>query len=229
MTMKKFMIFISVLIVTINAFSQKGIINWNVFENSINITHQKYVPCLTTFMTNVNLIGDTIMVYESMSDTETDCLCNYDVTTIIDSIDNGNYSILYYCISPNFPNDTTLCHSFTCNVNSMYYGTVTKTTLQSECLNAIEPNQIINESYLKQNHPNPFNNETTIEFIIKDNYGARIEVYNSFGLLILSKEFNQFGLVNFRINHNNKLKSGIYYYKMYANGRTETKKMICIK
>ena len=227
--MKKLIILVLAIFASICTFSQKGPITLNVNQNTVSIVHKWYIYCESVFNTDVFVTGDSIKIYESWIDSQTDCLCTYDITTIVDSVKNGNYFICYFCISPHFPFDTVLCHTLQCIVNPICFGNITKTTLQSDCLNAIDKNDLQYEFYLSQNVPNPFISETSIEFFVKDNNGAILNVFNSFGQLLISKEFHQTGNIKYSMDDLSNIQGGIYYYKLYANGKVETRKMTCIK
>ena len=90
-------------------------------------------------------------------------------------------------------------------------------------------------SMLQQNYPNPFNPTTTISFDMPKSGKANLCVYNVKGQLVKT-------LVNGTIaagsnnavwngddNNGNAVTSGIYFYKLTANGKTETRKMMLMK
>lgn len=90
-------------------------------------------------------------------------------------------------------------------------------------------------TYLINNYPNPFNPETTISFNLKDSGVVRLEIYNIKGqkvrtLLNEHKEAGNHNIIwNGTDDHNRKVASGVYLYKM-RNGRfSSTKKMILMK
>lgn len=91
--------------------------------------------------------------------------------------------------------------------------------------------QIIPENFqLSQNYPNPFNPSTSIRFSIKSKGIYNLEVYNSLGKLVenlFSKEL-QAGEYEYGFNASN-LTSGIYFYKLYSERFSQTKKMILMK
>jgi hypothetical protein len=83
---------------------------------------------------------------------------------------------------------------------------------------------------LSQNYPNPFNPSTTIEFAIPQASYVSLKVYNILGQEVktLISGFKDAGL--HKINFDAKeLNSGIYIYKIEANGLTQTRKMTLIK
>ncbi len=83
---------------------------------------------------------------------------------------------------------------------------------------------------LTQNYPNPFNPSTTISFSIPQSGNVKLSVYNLLGQEVqnLVNGFVEAG--NHTINFNAKnINSGIYLYKIEANGFTQTRKMTLIK
>ncbi len=89
---------------------------------------------------------------------------------------------------------------------------------------------IINEFVLYQNYPNPFNPTTTINYALLKPGFVAIKLYDVMGREIktlLSEEKSR-GSYSLQFDASN-LSSGIYFYKMIANGFIQTKKMILLK
>ncbi|MCD4795972.1 MAG: T9SS type A sorting domain-containing protein [Candidatus Cloacimonetes bacterium] len=80
---------------------------------------------------------------------------------------------------------------------------------------------------LFQNHPNPFNPITNIQFDIKENETGVLSIFNLKGQIIESQRFNS-GKHDYLWNAEN-CSSGIYFYKLKAGNHEETKKMILLK
>lgn len=89
--------------------------------------------------------------------------------------------------------------------------------------------------YLAQNHPNPFNPSTSIEFGVKEEGKVTLEIYNVKGQLIntlVNKDFqagNHSIVWNGTDNANKAVSSGIYFYKLSVNDFSEVKKMTFLK
>ena len=84
--------------------------------------------------------------------------------------------------------------------------------------------------FLAQNYPNPFNPSTKIKFGLKDASVVSLKVYDILGneVATLINEFRDAG--DYEVNFNSvHLSSGIYFYKLTANGFAETRKMILEK
>ncbi len=92
--------------------------------------------------------------------------------------------------------------------------------------NAIIPEQIT----LHQNYPNPFNPTTNILIELKENSLVTLEVFNSIGqkiAVLVNKQLSA-GETNITFDASN-LSTGVYLYKLNANGVTLSKKMMLIK
>ncbi len=83
---------------------------------------------------------------------------------------------------------------------------------------------------LEQNYPNPFNPVTSIRFQIPALLGVKITVYDVMGreAAVLVNEQLKAGTYQVEFDGTN-LSSGIYYYKLNAEGFNQTKTMVLIK
>ena len=86
------------------------------------------------------------------------------------------------------------------------------------------------------NHPNPFNPSTTIEFSIQNNSEIELSIYNIKGQKIKILANNIFSKGSHSIiwngddENNEPVSSGIYFYKLNVNGKTEAvKKCLLLK
>lgn len=93
-----------------------------------------------------------------------------------------------------------------------------------------QTNHGVREFKLNQNYPNPFNPSTKIEFTLTKAGDVSLEVYDVNGQLVetLINGYMNAGSKNLTFNASN-LSSGTYFYKITANGYTETKKMLLVK
>lgn len=83
---------------------------------------------------------------------------------------------------------------------------------------------------LHQNHPNPFNNRTSIRFALPGEEHVRLEVYNALGqrIALLVDEVRSRGVHEIPFDASG-LASGVYIYRLYAGPRTETRRMMLVK
>jgi len=83
---------------------------------------------------------------------------------------------------------------------------------------------------LKQNYPNPFNPTTTIEYQITAPSPVKLTIFNSMGQNVATL-VNEYRLPGFyKVDFNAEgLSSGLYFYRLQANGITLTKKMIFLQ
>jgi hypothetical protein len=80
---------------------------------------------------------------------------------------------------------------------------------------------------LEQNVPNPFAEQTTINYFLPDNTGkAQLLFYNNDGKLIQSVNLNEKGQGQLNVFAND-LSNGLYTYTLVVDGKiVETKKML---
>jgi uncharacterized protein (TIGR02145 family) len=95
--------------------------------------------------------------------------------------------------------------------------------------------QIPGKFNLNQNYPNPFNPSTVISYRLSVSSNVKLLVYNMLGQKIktLVNSYQSAGehaiTWNATDNSNNPVSSGIYFYKMEANGMSLQKKMILVR
>jgi flagellar hook assembly protein FlgD len=83
---------------------------------------------------------------------------------------------------------------------------------------------------LFQNYPNPFNPETKIQFWIPKSGNVKLTIYDVSGRQIDELVNRKLNAGTFEVTWNgSNLSSGIYFYKLVAEGFAETKKMIMVK
>ena len=83
------------------------------------------------------------------------------------------------------------------------------------------------EYKLSQNHPNPFNPETTISYSVEKNGQVKLAIYNVLGQKVADL-VNEFKVANsYKVNFDaSNLTSGIYFYRMEVGDYSKTMKMI---
>ncbi|MDP2359957.1 MAG: T9SS type A sorting domain-containing protein [bacterium] len=83
---------------------------------------------------------------------------------------------------------------------------------------------------LEQNHPNPFNPTTTIRYSLAADGAARLAIYNSLGQqVVLLQDGPQSAGVHELSFDGSALASGLYIYRLEADGRVAQQKMILVK
>ncbi len=96
-------------------------------------------------------------------------------------------------------------------------------------------NDIISNTVLIGNYPNPFNPTTTIRFSLKEASNVSIDIYNLRGQLVKTLVNGVLERDNYEIiwdgkdNSGKNTGSGVYFYKMKNGVYTSTKKMILMK
>lgn len=150
---------------------------------------------------------------------------------------NDTITFVFRYIAPNEPNtfDTLYATGNSVNLNDKSDGdeynfapskviTITKGT-------SIKNNSItINDFDLKQNYPNPFNPVTKISYSLKKSAEVKLSVYDRAGKLVsvLSEGMRNTGNYDITFDGAN-LASGIYFYKLEADGVVLTKRMALVK
>jgi hypothetical protein len=87
---------------------------------------------------------------------------------------------------------------------------------------------------LCQNYPNPFNPSTIIEYSLTVPSHVRLNIYNCFGQLVrklvnAERSYGKHSVVwNGRDEHGRHLAAGIYLYRIEAEGRSLTRKMLLL-
>ncbi len=130
------------------------------------------------------------------------------------------------------PNLNLVLRAFQVNNNS---GTMSITDVQEPSTNPIytfyqNVKSFNNDFELKQNIPNPYNNETVIPFHIGIGGKVKLEVFNILGGQIATLLNQQLEPGDYATQFNSgNLANGIYYYKLTVNNSSVTKKMVVAK
>jgi Secretion system C-terminal sorting domain len=86
---------------------------------------------------------------------------------------------------------------------------------------------------LHQNHPNPFNPITRIDFDLPESDYVKLEVYNILGRKVTTLIDDYLDAGNYKVEWNtaqhHNIASGIYFYTIQAGNFVESKKMILLK
>jgi flagellar hook assembly protein FlgD len=101
---------------------------------------------------------------------------------------------------------------------------------------AVHESPIIPTEYtLYQNHPNPFNPETNIEFALPKPEQVRLRIFDVYGreVRFLFTMWLQAGLHavkwDGRDDDGVAVGSGVYFYRLQAGSFTETKKLVLMR
>jgi hypothetical protein len=102
-----------------------------------------------------------------------------------------------------------------------------------QILTSIDDNpsaQLINQYALKQNYPNPFNPTTTIGFDLKDAGNVSIEIFNTLGQKVATVLNQKMAAGTHEVQFDaSDLTSGVYIYRLNANGTSLSRKMMLLK
>ncbi|MCX6142191.1 MAG: T9SS type A sorting domain-containing protein, partial [Ignavibacteriales bacterium] len=102
-----------------------------------------------------------------------------------------------------------------------YFGTIS----------AVDPGESTPKRFaLYQNYPNPFNPTTTIRYDLPSDSFVVIRIFNALGQCVDKVVDARLSAGQHSVNWNaSHIPSGIYFYRLEANNRLETKKMLVLK
>lgn len=84
--------------------------------------------------------------------------------------------------------------------------------------------------HLSRNYPNPFNPTTKVNFSIPAQSYIKITVYDALGKAVKTLVSGDMTAGNYSVDFDaQNLSGGIYFYKMEANGFTDTRRMVLVK
>lgn len=103
-----------------------------------------------------------------------------------------------------------------------------------DCLNnnlAVNDDKLTQATYkLYPNYPNPFRQSTNIKFSIADETIVKLVVYNALGIEIVTLVNGRLKPGIYQVKWNAvPYPGGLYYYKLFSEGFTETQKMILVR
>jgi len=83
---------------------------------------------------------------------------------------------------------------------------------------------------LEQNYPNPFNPKTTIEYYVEKSENISLKIFNASGKEVVTLFEGKQNKGNHSIVFDgSKFSSGVYFYRLESEAKSETKKMLLIK
>ena len=111
--------------------------------------------------------------------------------------------------------------------NTSQFSNAVKSTIRVENENSMQKPV---HFALHQNYPNPFNPATTISYAVAKNSHVKLTVYNTLGqvVAVLVDGFQLQGSYNLKWDAHNQ-PSGLYFYRLEADGFSATKKMFLQK
>jgi len=205
-----------------------------------NFTQPEITAGGQIYSLGIDLTGDNIVEFYVISQYTTSSYPRQSIK-ILNIINN---SILLELNSPNYyysipaiydiDNDGTLEMIFVEYdiINAWRYRLIVYNTNVGTTI--VQDNPIIGFD-LKQNYPNPFNPNTTIEFKIPTNSNVRLEILNANGQLVKTLVNNELNPGIHKVewngtdNFNNKVSSGVYFYRLIQNENESSRKMILLK
>ncbi len=103
-------------------------------------------------------------------------------------------------------------------------------TIDSDFVTSAETETLPSSYKLNQNYPNPFNPETNISFGLPSDSFVELTVYNLVGQKIRTLVNSRVAAGNYTVSFDaSELSSGVYIYRIEADGYVATKKMMLVK
>ncbi|MDA3814301.1 MAG: T9SS type A sorting domain-containing protein [Candidatus Cloacimonetes bacterium] len=215
------------------------IANNNVENGALYTTGGLYVDgdsqaiatnCIIWNNTPVEIYCDTNQII-----TYSDILCgwvgngNISIDPLFIDLQNGDYHLSQNspCIDAGDPNSPFDPDGTIADMGAFYFD---QNTL-------IEESEIKTVGYLISNYPNPFNPSTTISFLIQNDSRVELSIYNIKGQKVKQLLYDQLSEGQHSVvwdgkddDNNKPIGSGIYFYKLDINGKTEAvKKCLLLK
>ncbi len=198
--------------------------------------------CASKFVSDVLLSGDTVhMIQTDTSSLHALCMCPFTMRTTIFGLPAGTYHGIFYFRElkeyfPWLPNDTTWPYAtidFTVlQIPSSPLSSGFRQSLCNGSLDAVAP-----ESQSPVAHditlsifPNPFNPETTIEYVIPRTSHVKVDIFTILGQHVKSlvDEVQTAGLYRVRFS-TGSLSSGTYICRLQAGNRIASTKFSAIR
>lgn len=86
------------------------------------------------------------------------------------------------------------------------------------------------ETFLGNNYPNPFNNQTRIPIVVPEASRVKIDIFNSTGARIATVFDDELSVGYYEIPYNaTGLSSGVYFYRLTTNSEVKFEKMVLLK
>jgi len=128
-------------------------------------------------------------------------------------------------------NDTVIWRVISGVDNSVFIEDTVVTMVRTATdVNEDESSFMPHEFRLYQNFPNPFNPRTTIFFDLPSQQGVRLQVFDLLGRLAWQKDLGILPAGSHAIDFDGSfLASGMYFYRLKADGKIYTRKMILLK
>jgi Secretion system C-terminal sorting domain len=123
-----------------------------------------------------------------------------------------------------------LATTLTVNHNGTPDGAEQIITVTGSYVSGVEENTLPDQYFLAQNHPNPFNPETSITFGLKEAGYVTLKVFNTNGQEVATLAQGNRARGEYVISFNgHNLASGIYFYVLEANNFRSLKKMLLVR
>jgi len=118
----------------------------------------------------------------------------------------------------------------TLGVTNYNTNSISLITLPNTGIRKLDNNYIVKEYKLYQNYPNPFNPKTKIKFSLPKSGFVKLSIYDILGIEIETLVSGKLQAGTYEASFsNNRLPSGIYFYKLETENNSIVKKMMLLK
>jgi len=127
----------------------------------------------------------------------------------------------------NYLDESIAVGTYSYYVIANYYGNLSEPSNTVTIDHTLTGENLIMQMNLLSNHPNPFNPSTTIKYSIQNDSKVELSVFNIKGQIIKILANNEFtkgkhSIIWYGKDESGKsVSSGVYYYKLRVNGKTE--------
>lgn len=235
-----YIIFIIVLVSSSIGYSQRDTVFTTVSGDSVTIWNVDLEEnCASRFSFSIVMLDSNIIVL-----TETDtvgpialCVCTFDISATLVRLGIGHYTVdvfRQYLTQYFYPKDTIVyIESTSFDIFDTTTQIYTQGFQQSSCGGfdaVVEDRKMPSGFSLDINYPNPFNPTTTIKYQLPVRSHVMLSVFDLLGREVarLLDEVEEPGdkIVTF---DGKGLASGVYYYRLEADGYTKSKKLLLLK
>lgn len=233
--MKKFLLILNFILIYSFAYPFEGNIFAIVENDTVTIWDTAaFRNCGALYDMQVVLEYNHITVYEVDTGAYAYCMCYFDLSVTITSLESGYYTVDVKTVS--LENDTIYQGSTSFSIGNNPGGNFIVSQYQSECYNIVDVDEYLpekNNKVLYQNFPNPFSEKTTIKFYVPQNVTAELSVYNLVGQAVKVYPVFQSGLHTVEWDGKNEqetdLEGGIYFYQLKSEKDVLIKKMVLVR
>jgi len=215
--------------VTNNTFSNDMLLIYSASTSPISVSYNNFLYLVGPFCGNIPA-GLGVLTATNTNGDSCDVYHNISLDPLFVNAPAGDYHLTAAspCIDAGDPNSPYDPDNTIADIGCFYYDQISDVDAD---LADLRPDK----APLMQNYPNPFNPVTVIEFYLPRRSMVNISVYNLLGQEVSRLIDDEFPAGNHRItwdgytNSGLRAATGVYFYRIVADGFSATKKMLLLK